>query len=270
MRRCSSSVSRVTSAVTKRMPVPVSSDPRAEAYHRACRGIAKKVLGIVLFVPSPAQPVVELGHGRGKDIPQVEHQGPSLIGYLGLVEKDFTASPEALEADLDLAADLTPFARGEVGAVPLGEELLNEAVLLENRTTLGLGRMRREDRLDADRGEVRGDFLGGPAFLSKTLELITPESALGGEAVTDLLEAAGALGGVGLDNVEKLKGDGIGLLEALGSLDLFLFPDPGETVFDFFLAEFLEELVETGHEFEEILVDLGKTFGDVFFFHRET
>ena len=147
---------------------------------------------------------------------------------------------------------------------------MDRAVLVEHRAALRLSGVGGEDRLHTDAGQVGRDLLGSPSLGLQAGELVSPEAALRGKPLVDLTQATGPRRGVCLDDVEKLEGDRVCLLEAAGSSGTGLLSiDPGKAATCLVLAEFLEHLVEAGHQFPKITVDLGEAVGEVVGFHEE-
>ena len=208
----------------KRVTVTIASNPSPEAQAWAGLGCTEEFRREAEFVPGPAEAHVELGDDLWQDIPQVEHEGPSLVGHVRLIKEDLTAPPEALEADLDLAADFEALARGQILSVEFGEELVDRAVLVQNCAALRLGRVGGEDRLHAHSRQVGGDLLRGPSLGGKTGELVPPEPPFVGESLVNLPQAPGPGGGIRLDDIEKLERDRVGLLQPPGTAGSRLIP----------------------------------------------
>ena len=108
------------------------------------------------------QALVEQRQHVGKDVCQVVHDVAHLGGDVGLVEKDLAGAPQALEHDLDLVADRLLLARRPHAVLALDLQQVEGAVVLEHGRALGLGRMRREHRLDPDVGQRARDLLALP------------------------------------------------------------------------------------------------------------
>ncbi len=137
-----------------------------------------------------AKAFVELNECARENLAKIINNAAALGGDVGFLKKNLARAPEALEADLDVVADRLALRGAEVLVLQRSEEKVNGVVLLEDRGALGLGRMRGENRLDADMREGLRDLLLGEAGVLQALELLAPEAGLVEEAVLDLAQAA--------------------------------------------------------------------------------
>src|SRR4030095_15050058 len=95
------------------MPIAVTSDPTTKAHARPDMRILEKRRIETGVLPGLAEAFIQLLEGKWEHFAHIENHSAALKSYFRLFQQDFTASPEALENDLDFVANRCPAGRGE-------------------------------------------------------------------------------------------------------------------------------------------------------------
>ena len=123
----------------------------------------------------------------------------------GLFQAQFAGHPQKLDFVAQLIDDCGAFARGPARLLEFDEQAVNAPVFLQHRDAFGFGRMGRDDRTYANRGQLFAKLLRVDAELGRFRDDIC-EGALHGLVAELILDApALAHGGVLLNDGEQLK-----------------------------------------------------------------
>ena len=243
------------------MAVAVAADPASELQVRQDGIAAVEKRRVEPGVPPGlAQPADQQRQHRGKDVAQVVEDVADLAGHVRPFDMDLSRPPQPLQHRLDLLADVGLLARRPHLVLPLDQQQVELAVVLEDRPPLGLGRMRRQHRLDPDRGQGLGDGVRLVPGGKQPAEGVLPRSRALAEGAGGG-EPAVVLGvGVLLDHVEQGEGGGVGLRQPLGAVafdgDVCRRGEPRQPRRDPVFALLAQDLAEAGHDEVEVTADL--------------
>ena len=176
--------------------VAVAADPGAEAEQRR----QTQCFARELFCVRRLDLGVDLRH-HVEQVLVEEIQAP--LHFLldgGLLELEFAGEPQQFDLVADRALQFVALARGPAWRFQVEQAQVNAAVTLEHGDALGLGRVRRDDRPDADAGQRLAHFTCGDARRRRAGEHLR-------EGAHQLLVAAFALDRTAPAHVAVLLGD---------------------------------------------------------------
>ena len=135
--------------------VAVAADPRAEAeHHRQLQRLAGELLR-----ERGLDAAVELRHDVEQVlVEEVQAPGHFLIDR-GLVELQLAGEPQQLDLVADRAGEVLALAVGPARRLQVEQAQVDAAVAFEHRHALGLGRVRGDDRADAQAAQRLADLL---------------------------------------------------------------------------------------------------------------
>jgi hypothetical protein len=174
-------------------------------------------------------------------------------------------APESFEGGLQIRAQSVAAGAREVLNGQLLEQARHRAVLFQHREPLGLGRVRRQHRLNLDLAQHAGHGVIAEASGAQPGQLRRPQTAFRRRAFGLLAQGSHPSRGAFLDHVEELERDRIDeskpgrQLRTVGER----LAAPGNEAGQFLLADFLQHLGEAIDQQPQVATDVIEADPDV-------
>ena len=244
----------------KGMPVAIAAHPRAKRDMWPVVGAIEEGRVETRFAPRLIEASIEDGDGVGKDVAQIVKDVAHLGGDVGLLQVDFAGAPQPLQHRLDRITQVPELLGRPHLVFALHHQEIQVSMLLQDRIALRLGRVRRQDGLDANSRQFCSHLCAGHAVLLQGRQVLAPEAGEQVDGVLPFQLPAVLHDGVFLDDVQELESNG-GRLGQLHRIDVGwrrLAVLPGQGGGHGELAVLFEYLAQTLDQEVNILVYLGE------------
>ena len=245
----------------KRMSIPVSPDPSAEADFGHSQGICNQRGIKACAAPGFTEAVVKARQSGRKNLAQVINNSTAFRSDIRLFEQNFTGPPQAFQNDFELLAQGLLLVCRERLTLAGYKQTIERAVLLKDGRAFRFSGMRSENRFDAESWQKCSDIGRRHAGSRQLGQAASPEAQLRFAAGFDFTKLARACGRIFLDHVEQLKRDRCGLLKAFTARLLGTYP--WQAVGHCIFSQLPENFLQATHEKIEVVGYFFETLCDI-------